>query len=276
MHCTRIHRAVAAALLLLPLALPLGGCAGFEGIRSPTTPPHTAGELRDSWVTIELDDEPSEAVMQIRAFRVEGVAAFAIHPYFFGYDPKLPGWSTFQLEGYYHDLHHDERARVVEVFDRRLGEKRTIETNSFQRGYVFGIESVVHFDPSDPIIAEWRGSEAERIFAVLRAPYPRAEKYVLYPGPNSNSYATWILRNARVPFDPHPMMVGKDFRGPLGIGVGVAPGRAGFQVETPLVGAVVDLRQGVEVHILSLTFGVDLWPPAIKLPFGRFGVRPAQ
>ena len=31
------------------------------------------------------------------------------------------------------------------------------------------------------------------------------------------------------------------------------------------------LLDGVELHFLGGTFGLDLWPPAIKTPFGRLG-----
>ena len=33
------------------------------------------------------------------------------------------------------------------------------------------------------------------------------------------------------------------------------------------VGAQVGLAEGVELHLLGLTLGVDLWPPQVKLPF---------
>ena len=33
------------------------------------------------------------------------------------------------------------------------------------------------------------------------------------------------------------------------------------------LGAQVGLAEGVELHLLGLTLGVDLWPPQVKLPF---------
>ncbi len=48
----------------------------------------------------------------------------------------------------------------------------------------------------------------------------------------------------------------------------------GFQVESPVLGLRLGLKEGVEVHVLGLPFGVDLWPPAIILPIGvgRLGI----
>ena len=35
------------------------------------------------------------------------------------------------------------------------------------------------------------------------------------------------------------------------------------------------LREGLELHLLGLTLGVGLWPPALKLPLlPRLGVHP--
>jgi hypothetical protein len=48
--------------------------------------------------------------------------------------------------------------------------------------------------------AEWSGEQAERIRRVLRdaAGYPFCERYRYWPGPNSNTYAAWVLRQAGV------------------------------------------------------------------------------
>jgi len=44
-----------------------------------------------------------------------------------------------------------------------------------------------------------------------------------------------------------------------------------MQVETPLVGAKVGILDGVELHSLIFTLGIDIWPPAFKTPWGRYG-----
>jgi len=40
------------------------------------------------------------------------------------------------------------------------------------------------------------------------------------------------------------------------------------QVETPVLGFKIGLKEGVEVHIIGLSFGIDLWPPALIVPWG--------
>jgi Protein of unknown function (DUF3750) len=64
------------------------------------------------------------------------------------------------------------------------------------------------------VAAEWTGEEAARLKAVIdRAmDYPAAQLYRYWPGPNSNSFVAWILREAKV---EHPLDwkgIGKDWR----------------------------------------------------------------
>jgi len=51
------------------------------------------------------------------------------------------------------------------------------------------------------LAAAWDGAEAERLRAVLEQPedYPYRELYRYWPGPNSNTYARWVLLKAEVP-----------------------------------------------------------------------------
>lgn len=49
--------------------------------------------------------------------------------------------------------------------------------------------------------AEWRGDEAKRIVAVLRGSskaYPHVNRYLPWPGPNSNTFVAWVLKRAGV------------------------------------------------------------------------------
>lgn len=50
------------------------------------------------------------------------------------------------------------------------------------------------------VAAQWTGEQAARIKAVLdKAPqYPYCEVYRYWPGPNSNTYAAWVLRQAGI------------------------------------------------------------------------------
>ena len=50
------------------------------------------------------------------------------------------------------------------------------------------------------VAMEWEGEEARAIAAVLEkaADYPYCERYVMWPGPNSNTYVAWVLKEAGV------------------------------------------------------------------------------
>lgn len=60
----------------------------------------------------------------------------------------------------------------------------------------------------------WSGEEADRITQALQLSwnvYPCRSLYFAFPGPNSNTYVAWVLREAAI---EHPLSwkgVGKDF-----------------------------------------------------------------
>jgi len=44
-----------------------------------------------------------------------------------------------------------------------------------------------------------------------------------------------------------------------------------------LLGVTASTVEGLEINILGMTFGLDPWPPAIKLPIaGRLGMTSAR
>lgn len=69
------------------------------------------------------------------------------------------------------------------------------------------------------VAIEWRGAEAGRIKSVLdgAARYPHAQRYRYWPGPNSNSFVAWVLREARVRYALHWRGIGAGWkaRGPI-------------------------------------------------------------
>ena len=115
-----------------------------------------------------------------------------------------------------------------------------------------------------------RGSRAERFIACLErqsARYEHRHRYIFWPGPNSNTYVDAMLRRCRFRAELPSTAVGKDYRG--AIGASTTSGGTGVQLETPVVGLRVGLKEGLQVHILTLTFGIDFWPPALLLPVGE-------
>jgi hypothetical protein len=61
------------------------------------------------------------------------------------------------------------------------------------------------------LVIEWTGTPAERIAAVLADPasYPHTRKYRYWPGPNSNSFVAWVLRQAGVRHTLHWRGIGR-------------------------------------------------------------------
>ena len=124
------------------------------------------------------------------------------------------------------------------------------------------------------LLADVRGGGVDRIIeridGAARA-YPFAERYRLWPGPNSNTFTAFLGRAVpELGLDLPPTAIGKDYR--EGVIVGASPG-GGVQVSVHgLAGATVGPSEGIEVNLLGLVLGFHVWPPAIKLPLiGRIG-----
>jgi len=124
----------------------------------------------------------------------------------------------------------------------------------------------------DPVLHKvWRGEDGQRAAECIRREGPNAKSYIeshyiFYPGPNSNTFGDVVLRRCKLSASLPSTSVGKDWRGI--IGGGLTSERTGVQFETPVVGLKLGLKEGVEVHVIGLSFGIDLWPPAIILPLG--------
>lgn len=166
------------------------------------------------------------------------------------------------------------------TYDPGTGERHRWEVRHEQRmgGQSWGY---VHLDSRKPdddigggpyrIERVWTGEEARRLVVVIqRSPsYPYCDEYRYWPGPNSNTYAAWVLKEAGVEGELPPTAVGKDYVPTAA--AGVTPSGTGVQFDTAPVGLKLGAREGVEAHVLGMTFGVQVWPPAIELPFGRIG-----
>jgi hypothetical protein len=125
------------------------------------------------------------------------------------------------------------------------------------------------------LYADKRGAEAEklipRIDAAARS-YPYANEYTAWPGPNSNTFVAWITRAVpELGVDLPPTAIGKDYLG--GDIVDSAPSGRGLQFSIAgLFALTLSGVEGLEVNLLGLTFGINPFDPALKLPMlGRLG-----
>jgi hypothetical protein len=133
------------------------------------------------------------------------------------------------------------------------------------------------FGARPEVLADLRGDGVDglidRIEAAIREyPYPRT--YRTWPGPNSNTFTAFVARAVpELRLDLPPTAVGKDFL-PGGGPLGPAPSGTGVQLSLlGLAGLLVGWEEGLEVHLLGLTFGLDWNRPALKLPgLGRLGL----
>lgn len=107
---------------------------------------------------------------------------------------------------------------------------------------------------------------AEQIETVALAEKQRyIDDYLIWPGPNSNTFVAEMaeaLPDLAFLFDANA--VGKDWGW---IDAGRTSSKTGVRLDTPILGAAVGLREGVELHVFGLTLGVRLWPPSLALPF---------
>jgi len=127
------------------------------------------------------------------------------------------------------------------------------------------------------LLLDRRGPGVDALIEQVRvavASYPYPNTYRPWPGPNSNTFLAHIAR--RVPelgVSLPSNAVGKDFL-PSGGVFAAAPSGSGFQVSLyGLLGILFATREGLEVNLLGLSFGIDAVRPALKLPaLGRLGM----
>lgn len=103
--------------------------------------------------------------------------------------------------------------------------------------------------------------------------YPYDHTYHVWPGPNSNTFIAWLARAVpELRLELPATAIGKDYL-PGGAIAAATPSGTGFQLSIRgLAGVLAGLEEGIEFNFLGLTAGIDLFPPAIKLPgVGRIG-----
>lgn len=232
-----------AALLLLNLAGPL--LVLFSGNL----------KLNNDWTTADREStgiapdpgETPEAIIQVyaaRAFNWRGI--FAVHTWI----------ATKEKNAAHYIVHH------VLGWNERHGMPVVVsKPDSPDRSW---------YGYTPEIIADIRGELAEQLIPKIAEEvrnYPYQNEYVLWPGPNSNTFVAHIGR--RIPdlkLDLPPSAIGKDYlvNGNL---FGNTPGGTGIQFSVfGLFGFLVSKVEGIEINFLGLVSGFNPFDPAIKLP----------
>ena len=234
-------------VLSLVLLVALAGCSLLERARS------------NFW---ELERGPSgqapdpavmrEPVIQVYAARTVGWRGlFAVHTWISVKPRDVEAYTRYEVIGW-----------GVENGAPAIRINRTGPDN-----YWFG-------DRPD-LLADVRGEAADPLIARVEAAvasYPYPMSYRTWPGPNSNTFIAWIGRAVpELRLKLPPTAIGKDFL--PGSVADTTPSGTGVQVSLfGLTGLAVGWDEGVEINLLTLNFGLELTPPALKLPLvGRIG-----
>jgi len=129
------------------------------------------------------------------------------------------------------------------------------------------------FDAKPEIIFAAKGGEAEKLIpqiyaAIAKYPYPKT--YRAYPGPNSNSFTSFVIRNVEGLKTALPNnAIGKDFLCSKNGAkfFALTESKTGVQFSFfGMFGILVGLVEGIEINLIGLSFGIDFLHPAIKLP----------
>ena len=198
--------------------------------------------------------EPGEAVIQVyaaRAARWRG--AFGVHTWFAVKRADESGYTRLEVIGY--RVYYGGRAVRVRT----------------------GTPDGMWFGSYPTLLREIRGGEVvDRMIDRLMdaaARYPYDDTYRVWPGPNSNTFVAWLAREVpELHLELPAHAIGKDWL-PGGRLAARTPSGTGGQLSLGgYVGVLAGLEEGIELNLLGLSAGIDLVPPALKLPgIGRIG-----
>jgi hypothetical protein len=187
-----------------------------------------------------------EAVVQVYAARAWGWRGrFAVHSWIAVKPTDAPAFTVYEVIGW--RAYHGQSALAVHT--------RPAD------GRWFGAEPELLFDLRGPEVDE----VIQRIDRAARS-YPHANSYRAWPGPNSNTFTAHVVRDVpELTVDLPPTAIGKDYL--TGGLVAPTPSGSGYQISLfGLIGFLVGLKEGLEVNLLGLVFGVDPDDLALKLP----------
>ena len=203
-----------------------------------------------------LDTEAKVQIYSAKAFAWRG--RFSVHTWI-----ALKEKNATNYRVYHAALWNSYRGQGIVAFDEDLPDR-----------YWYGAKP--------EIIFSLNGEKAEKIIPQIYAAiesYPYHNLYRAYPGPNSNTFISYIIRNVEgIDIALPSNAIGKDW---LCEESGTkffafSERKSGIQFSAfGLFGIIFDYREGIEINIIGLSFGIDFLHPALKLPLiGRVGMAP--
>lgn len=126
------------------------------------------------------------------------------------------------------------------------------------------------FNEVPKLLLDIRGKKAETMIPKIdkaAREYPYINPYVLWPGPNSNTFPAYIARKVpELGLTLPSTAIGKDFL-PKGTFLVKAPSGTGYQFSIlGIFGLLVAKKEGIEINLLGLVYGIKLAPFRILLP----------
>jgi hypothetical protein len=213
---------------------------------------------RASREPIGLAPDPAttpEAVVQVYAARaVRWRGYFGVHTWIAAKPTGADGFTTYEVMGW----RLRRNGTAVSISDRAPDSR--------------------WYGNAPQLVVDLRGDGVDALIARIDkavAAYPYADEYRVWPGPNSNTFTAFVLREVpELRADLPPTAIGKDY-----LGARIAsrsPSGTGFQLNMlGVLGVLAGIEEGLEVNLLGLTFGIDPKSLALKLPlagdlgFGR-------
>lgn len=133
------------------------------------------------------------------------------------------------------------------------------------------------FGSMPELIYEVQGKKARAVIEKTKAlieAYPYKNEYRAWPGPNSNTFVSYLIRNnPDIEAELPPHAIGKDWLVRSSV-FDDSPSNTGYQFNVlGVAGVTVGIEEGLEFNLLGLSFGIDFNRPALKLPLiGRLGM----
>ena len=234
---------------LLLIALPLSAGAVWHASQGWPSSWHQA-----EWHSTGTAPDPAftpEAMVRIYSARTgRWKSIFAVHSWIALKPAGADSWTRFEVVGW----------------------GRPVRQNAYP------VDALWYSNPPE-VAYELRGQEASRaipkiVSAVANYPHSARGSYTIWPGPNSNTFVAHVVRQVpELKAELPARAVGKDYLG-SGFQIAPTPSHSGWQISwNGVAGIALAWEEGLELHVLGATIGIDPLDLAIKLPsFGRLGL----
>ena len=132
------------------------------------------------------------------------------------------------------------------------------------------------YDAVPELLVDVRGEGVDELIKKIdkaAKTYPYRNTYSVWPGPNSNTFIAWIGRIVpELRLDLPPTAIGKDWLGKTNF-FSSSPSGTGYQFSVlGLFGILIGVEEGLEINILGLNFGIDVFDMSLRVPgIGRLG-----